>query len=342
MTYNLECATWELTLRCNLKCFHCEFSAGNAIPDELTIKESLKLIDDLKKTDCKKIILMGGEPFLRSDWDIICKKIIKEKIKLAFISNGYLDSERTFNKLKDLNPEFIGVSIDGGTAKTHDKIRGVDGSFNRAFNFIDKCNKLEIPIIVITSIHKLNIEELPFLRELLFDRDVSWTIQVTDIAGRFPKEYLIDENEFYSIGEFIYETQKKHPKNSKFINGAHDIGYHSKYFPNFTGFPEWIGCQAGISLIGIESNGGIKGCSALTSKFVEANIRDRSIVDIWNDPESFPYSRNFKNEDLNGFCKSCKFSRKCKGGCNMTSFMSTGNLHGDPFCFHKIEEEKTK
>jgi radical SAM protein with 4Fe4S-binding SPASM domain len=342
MKYSLECATWELTLRCNLKCFHCEFSAGNALPDELTTKESLDLVDQLKNVNCKKIILMGGEPFLRSDWDIISKKIKDVGIKLAFISNGYLDSKRTFNKLENLNPEFIGVSIDGGTAKTHDKIRGVEGSFSRALNFIDRCIKLEIPVIVITSIHKLNFEELPILRDLLFNKDVSWTIQVTDIAGRFPKEYLIDENEFYSIGKFIFETQKKHPMGSKFINGAHDIGYNSKYFPNLTSFPNWIGCQAGISLIGIESNGRIKGCSALTSEFVEVNVRDRSIADIWNDPESFPYNRCFKKEDLNGFCKSCEYGKTCKGGCTMTSYMSTGNLHGDPFCFHKIEKKMKK
>jgi len=342
MNYSLECATWELTLRCNLKCFHCEFSAGNALPDELSRKEAFKLIDDLKKVDCKKIILMGGEPFLRNDWDLISKKIKDENIKLAYISNGYLDSKRTFNRLKELKPEFIGISIDGGRAKTHDKIRGVDGSFNRAINFINRCLKLEIPVIVITSIHKLNFEELPLLRDLLFEKNVSWTIQVTDIAGRFPKEYLIDEKEFYSIGKFIYETQKKHPRGKKFINGAHDIGYHSKFFPNMTGFPKWNGCQAGLSLIGIESNGGIKGCSALTNNFVEANVKEKSIVEIWNDPNSFSYNRCFNNEDLSGFCKSCQYNKTCKGGCTMTSFMSTGKLHGDPFCFHKIEEEMEK
>ena len=95
------------------------------------------------------------------------------------------------------------------------------------------------------SIHK---------RDILYNKDVLWGIQVTDVAGRFSKEYLIDENEFYSIGRFIYETQKKHHRGKKFIYGAHDIGYHSKYLPNLTEYPQWMGCQAGISLIGIERN----------------------------------------------------------------------------------------
>lgn len=339
MKYSLECATWEITLKCNLKCMHCEFSAGKPLPDELSTQDALKFCEDLEKIKCKRVILMGGEPFLRNDWDIISKKIKDLGIELAFISNGYINSEKIFKKLIDLSPFFIGVSIDGGTSKTHDKIRGVKGSFDRAFSFIDRCIKLNIPVIVLTSVHKLNIKELPILRELLYNKDIlQWGIMITNVAGRFSKDYLIDENEFYSIGQFIYETQKKHPNGEKFIKGAHDIGYNSKYLPNLTDYEEWIGCQAGISLIGVESNGGIKGCSALTNRFVEDNIRNRSIVDIWNDSSSFSYNRNFKNEDLSGFCRSCEYNKTCKGGCLMTSFMLTGKLHGNPYCFHRIEE----
>lgn len=338
MKYSLECASWEITLRCNLKCFHCEFSAGKAQEDELTTEEALKLCEDLKRINCKRVILMGGEPFLRNDWDLIARKIKDLGMEVAFITNGYLNNEMVFNKLKDLSPVFIGVSIDGGKPETHDKIRGVKGSFERALNFVDKCIELKIPVIIITSVHKINFNKLSILRNILFDRNVFWEIQITDVAGRFPKKYLISEDEFYSIGHFIYETQKSHPRGNKFINGAHDTGYNSKIFPNLTGFSDWQGCQAGVTLIAIESNGGIKGCSALTTKFVEDNIRNRNIVDIWNDLNSFAYNRKFKKTDLKGYCKICKFSEACKGGCMITSYMSTGNYHSDPYCFHRLEE----
>jgi len=339
MNYKLDCATWEITLKCNLKCFHCEFSAGNASEDELSTGEALKLCEDLKKINCKRVILMGGEPFLRKDWYEIADKIKKLGIELAFVSNGFLNNEKIFTQLKKLNPVFIGVSIDGGKAETHDKIRGVKGSFDRALSFIDRCIGMNIPVIVITSVHKMNLKELPLLRDVLFNRNVFWEIQVTDVAGRFPKKYLLDEKEFYSVGEFIYETQKMHPSGKKFVNGAHDMGYHSRVLPDITGLEEWNGCLAGVSLIGIESNGGVKGCSALTTRFVEDNIRNRSIMEIWNDPDSFLYNRRFKPRDLKGFCKDCVYNNTCKGGCLETSFMTTGYVHCDPFCFHRIEEE---
>jgi radical SAM protein with 4Fe4S-binding SPASM domain len=342
MNYSLQCASWEITLGCNLKCIHCEFSAGKTQEDELTKDEAFKLCKDLKKINCKRIILMGGEPFLRNDWDLIAKEIIDLGMEVAFITNGYLNNDTIFNKLNILSPVFIGISIDGGKPETHDKIRGVKDSFERAINFIDKCIDLKIPVIVITSVHKINIDELPLLRDVLFNKKVFWEIQITDVAGRFPKKYLISEDEFYSIGRFIYDTQKSHPRGNKFVNGAHDTGYNSKIFPNLTGFSDWRGCQAGVSLVAIESNGGIKGCSALTTKFVEDNIRKRSIIEIWNDLNSFAYNRKFKITDLQGFCKKCQFQETCRGGCMITSYMSTGNYHSDPYCFHRIEETSTK
>jgi len=338
MKYNLECAAWEITLRCNLQCFHCEFSAGEASSDELSTQEALNLCNDLARLKCKRVILMGGEPFLRKDWNLLATKIKELGMELAFISNGYINNKRIFSQLRDLSPVFIGVSIDGGKPQTHDKIRGVNGSFSRALNFVDKCIELKIPVIIITSVHKLNIGELPILREVLFHRDVFWEIQITDVAGRFSKEYLVSEDEFYSVGKFIYETQQMHPRGKKFINGAHDTGYHSNVFPNLTGFTEWTGCQAGVSLLAIESNGGVKGCSALITKFVEENIRNKSIVDIWNGPNSFAYNRKFKKQYLRGYCKSCTYGESCKGGCLMTSYMSTGTIHSDPYCFYRLEK----
>lgn len=341
--YILDCVSWEITLKCNLKCFHCEYSAGEALSDELSSQEALKLCEDLAELKCKRVILMGGEPFLRKDWLVIAEKIVKLGMEIAFISNGFITNKKLISDIKSLNPVFVGVSIDGGTAETHDKIRGVQGSFKRALRFIDLCIESKIPVIVITSAHELNIKELPILMDVLFEKEnLFWEIQITDVEGRFPKKYLLNEEEFYSLGQFIVDAQKKHPRGKKFVNGAHDIGYNSSFLPDLTGYEKWPGCQAGLSLLAIESNGGIKGCSALTGKFVEDNIRNRSIVEIWNDPNSFSYNRKFKLNELKGFCRLCEYGMSCRGGCNETSFMSTGKIHCDPYCFHRIEKKLSK
>ncbi|MBN2065568.1 MAG: radical SAM protein [Candidatus Thermoplasmatota archaeon] len=342
-TYRLDCVSWEITLRCNLRCFHCEFSAGKPAPDELTTEEALSLCDDLAKIGCKRVILMGGEVFLRKDWYHIAEKIKQLHMEVAFITNGYLLNDRLIGQLQHLQPAFVGVSVDGGTAETHDKIRGVTGSFDRAFRFVDRCIDTHLPVIIITSVHKLNIAELPLLRDILITKDIfRWEIQITDVEGRFSKDYLVDEHEFYEVGNFIARTQKEYPRLKQVVSGAHDMGYNSSILPELTGFPTWTGCPAGKTMMAIESNGGVKGCSAQTGHFVEDNIRNRGVIEIWNDPHSFAYNRQFTKQDLHGYCRQCIYGETCKGGCVETSYMLTGSTHGNPYCFHRIEEKTRK
>jgi len=95
--YQLDCVSWEITLKCNLKCIHCEFSAGKPSPDELSTQEAIKLCEDLHRLNCKRVILMGGEPFLRKDWYRLSEKIKDLGMELAFISNGYIINKNLFN-----------------------------------------------------------------------------------------------------------------------------------------------------------------------------------------------------------------------------------------------------
>ena len=68
------------------------------------------------------------------------------------------------------------------------------------------------------------------------------------------------------------------------------------------------------------------------------NIRERSLIDIWNAPNSFSYNRNFSKENLNGECKNCRYGKRCRGGCLTVSTSLTGEKHSDPYCMRLIEK----
>ena len=124
------------------------------------------------------------------------------------------------------------------------------------------------------------------------------------------------------------------------IRGADDIGYNQTCLSPFISADyDWHGCKAGINVLGVQSNGNIKGCLSLSDDFVEGNIRERSIVEIWNDKKSFAYSRNFKISDLGENCQGCVFGEKCKGGCSDVSFGRTGKIANSPFCLHRLEQK---
>jgi radical SAM protein with 4Fe4S-binding SPASM domain len=328
---------WETTLRCNLKCLHCGSSAGKARPDELTTKEALQLCEDLAELKTEGICLMGGEPFLRKDWYEISKKIKELNMKLLYISNGFNITKGIISKLIDLDPHSVSTSLDGAKAETHDHIRGVKGSFDKVMEYISLSKEADLPTTVITTISKLNLKELPELRDFLLNKHIAWQIQVATPGGRFPKKFALSEEEYYSVALFIASMKNKYTKKELPVIGAHCFGYHSRHLPSLGLYPGWNGCQAGISILSIKSNGDVIGCLSTVDAYMEGNIRKRSIIDIWNDPNAFKYNRKFKVELLGENCKGCKFGITCRGGCLGMSLGLSHKPHNHPYCFYKIE-----
>ncbi len=335
------CAVWEITLRCNLNCMHCGSAAGKARSDELTTDEALQLCDDLKGIGCQGVAMMGGEPLLRKDWPSIAERVRKVGMDLSIITNGYKITETKFQRILDVNPELVTVSIDGGHAAVHDKIRGVPGAFKQVVSTLRRFVESGLPTGVITTVHKMNLGELPSIRKLLLGTGVAWQIQMATPYGRLTYDHVLSKEEYYSLALFIAATRKRYSKKELMIAGAHDMGYFSRVLPPLQVYP-WQGCQAGISTLGIESNGNILGCLALPPEFVEGNIRERSLKEIWNDDAFSSYTRRVRRTDLGSECASCTYSKICKGGCSAVSHSMGGGLHRDPYCLRLIEEELKK
>jgi len=330
---------WELTLKCNLKCLHCGSSAGLKRPDELSTKESLQLIKDLSDLNFGGIALMGGEIFLRNDWLRISKEIKDLGMVLSIITNGFFEPKKYISELVKLDVDSLLIGFDGASAEVQDKIRNVKGSFEKAKAFIHAAKLANLPVGIITTVHKLNYHELPKLLDFVLEEGIIWQIQEGTPIGRFPKDFVLSNEEFYTLGLFIYSMQKKYKTKNFSIVGTHNFGFNSKVIPNLSGYPKWKGCYAGKTVLGIQSNGNVKGCLALSDDFIEGNIRKRSIKEIWNDPNSFSYNSKFEKKDLGENCKNCKYNLECKGGCTTRSSSMTGIPHNDPRCFYRIEKE---
>jgi len=330
---------WETTLRCNLKCIHCGSSAGKARSTELTTEQGKKFIKDLTKIDTKEVCFMGGEPLLRNDWYELGREVKDQGMEFLIISNGYLVNDKIIEKLRKLEPYAVAFSLDGITSETHDFIRGVKGSFERVKNAISLTTKAGLPTTVLTTISKINYKELPVMKDFLLNKQIAWQIQVGTPSGRFEKKYALSKEEYYTLAAYIASLQKKYSKKELPMIGAHCFGYHSRFIPCLGLYPEWNGCQAGVTILSLKSNGDVIGCLAAKDSMVEGNILKRSIVDIWNDPKAFSYNRTFSIKDLGENCKDCKYGQSCRGGCLGMSTAFTNKPHNDPYCFYKIEED---
>jgi radical SAM protein with 4Fe4S-binding SPASM domain len=332
-------AVWEVTLKCNLQCGHCGSSAGVTRADELSTAETLHLCRDLASLGCTGVALMGGEVFLRPDWLTISKAIKQQGMALSVITNGFIDADSIIPQLSSIRTDCVMIGLDGGSAASHDAIRGMQGSFEKACTFLKAAKKAHLRTGAITTVQKSNFHELPTILKKVLDEEIDWQLQDGTPIGRFPRSHVLSEEQYYTLGLFIRATQKKYATKTRAIIGTHNLGFHSSHLPNLSAYPPWQGCNAGKTVVGIQSNGNIKGCLALSDAFIEGNIRTRSINDIWNDPSTFSYSRQFRQKELGENCRHCKFSASCKGGCTTRSASMTGMTHNDPFCFYRFEKE---
>ena len=328
---------YELTLRCNMNCIHCGSTAGQKRTNELTTEEWNGVTKQLADLNCKEITLLGGEPFLRKDWYEISKEIKDQGIKITYVSNGFLINENIIEKFRKIEPKAVSVSIDGARKETHDKIRKLQGSFDKCIEVLSDLKKAGINTSVITSINKLNFQELPELRSMFLNKGIVWQLQIAIPLGRFQKDLLLSKEEYYAAAIFIASTRQKYSQKELPIMGSHCFGYYSKKLRNPMVFP-WNGCQAGISTIGIQSNGDVKGCLSLPPEFIEGNIRKNKLTEMWGKTGFCSYNRDFKESDLNNDCIGCKYGKKCRGGCLGVSVGITGKPNGDPYCLKLIEE----
>jgi radical SAM protein with 4Fe4S-binding SPASM domain len=104
----------------------------------------------------------------------------------------------------------------------------------------------------------------------------------------------------------------------------------------------WSGCSAGQTVIGLESDGTVKGCPSLaTVGYAGGNVRDLSLEDIWSSSEAIHFGRLRSVEDLWGFCRTCYYAEVCRGGCTWTADSLFGRPGNNPYCHYRaLELEK--
>ena len=330
----------ELTLACDLRCIHCGSTAGKVRRDELSREEFNRLFKDLKKLGCYEICMLGGEPFVRKDWYEIAKSACDEGLKVLFITNGYNFNRQRLNKLGRLDAlDRVGVSIDGASAEIHDHIRGKTGSFERAWKTAKMIRDSGIETGIITTVSKINFRYLQELKDAIYEQNFTWQIQVAAPQGaRFDNNYVISLEEFYEIGRMISRWRNSIPVADLPVCGSHDLGYFSDHLSNYSELPSWNGCGAGLFTIGIMSDGQVKGCLCQNDDFIEGHVRQRSIVEIWNDESLFLRNRKFHTGLLEGYCKDCTHGETCRAGCSNLSYDITGSTYNNPYCFYSIEK----
>ena len=343
--------SYAVTRKCNLNCKHCySDSTEEPAPDELLTEEAKKLLDEIANWGIKLLIFDGGEPLCRADFFEISEYAAQKGLRVVIGSNGTLIDIYVAKKLKKSGVMAVQISIDGAKAQTHDQFRGEVGAFDKALDGAKSCREVGLPFQFGMTIRRSTLDEIPDMLKLAIDSGATAAeffdlVQVPRVKKDIPNEILTPD-ERKKVMLWLAEAQKECPIIIR-VPGCpmytlilQEKNIQPKHFPAelLKRIPYYgRGCAAGIpkGYLTILPNGDIIPCMLLQTKL--GNIREESIIKIWNDSQILSKLRN-KNL-LEGECNQCNYRDKC-AGCRGRAYEETGNIMAaDPGCWVNIEKK---
>lgn len=338
--YHPAYVVWELTLKCDMACTHCGSRAGQDRPDELTTQEALAVVDQLAEMGADEVVLIGGEAYLHDGFLEVVRALKKAGCVPTMTTGGRGVTRELAEKAAAAGLARCSVSIDG-LAETHDRMRARKGSFVDATRALANCAAAGIDIAANTNFNRLNRNDLEGLYEHLRGCGIfAWQIQITTPLGRAADrtDMLLQPWDLLDLVPRVARIKKRAFEDGVLVMPGNNLGYFGPEEALLrSSVPDrrdhWHGCQAGKFVMGIESDGAVKGCPSLqTAHYVGGNLREHSIQQIWDDTPELGFARARTADDLWGFCRTCPFAEPCLGGCSFTAHAVLGRPGNNPYC----------
>lgn len=205
---------WELTRSCQLHCLHCRVEAEHKrSPDELTTAQAKNVIDQIAAMDNPLLVFTGGDPLERPDLFELIEYATSLKLHVSLASSVTpLLSSGAMERAKQAGASRWAISLDGATAETHDRFRGVKRSFvdtQRALYFLDKLN---IPIQINTTVTTFNQDELQAMADIVeIAGATSWSLFFLVPIGRAQAFSMVSPEDNEQILRWLHQQSLVRP-----------------------------------------------------------------------------------------------------------------------------------
>ena len=135
---------------------------------ELSTAQCFDTVRQIKELGIKEVTLIGGEAYLREDWDQIAAEICRQGMACSMTTGGRaLDAERV-QRAADAGITSISVSIDG-LKRTHNLQRGAPGSWEDALATCERIANSPIRLTTNSQVNRMSLPEVAALGQMLGD-----------------------------------------------------------------------------------------------------------------------------------------------------------------------------
>lgn len=284
-----------VTNRCVTDCKYCYADKRSGV-QELSTNQVLRLIEDAKRLQMTKINVIGGELFLKKDWDIILKSLVDNNLTPDYISTKVPLTERMVLKLRDTGyTNVVQISLDALDSFSLQKILNVE------VNYVDKIKKtilllqkydFKIQVNTLLTTYNSTKEQIKTLYEYIstFPNILHWEIRTpfkSIYRSEGFREIKPDGNRLVDLYAFI---KNQIVPNSKFSIYSTDFSLFEKFNCESCKSPLFNDKRCGVlyDKCFVLPDGKVTICEELywIPQFIIGDLKKQSIEEIWNSPKA--------------------------------------------------------
>ena len=341
----------NITKRCNLKCIHCYAGSNDNQPSgEMSTGEIMRILDDLAGFGCPVVLFSGGEPLLHPDIVKLAGYAVDCGMRAVISTNGTLITSELARELATVGLSYIGISLDG-VGETHDRFRGVSGSFDSALRGLRNAREQGIKTGIRFTITKRNADEIPAIFELLEQENIPricfYHLVYTGRGEGLLEEALPHDSTRAAVDFIINRTAELHADGRKIEVLTVDNHCDGPYLymrllnenPKRAGEVLQLlrfngGNSTGVGVASIGWEGSVYPDQFWRSH-VLGNARRKPFGEIWTDRNNeFLMKLKNKKQHVTGRCAQCCFLDICAGNFRARAEAVTGNIWApDPACY---------
>ncbi len=314
---------FELTSRCPLDCKMCyvhrKENDCEAIKQEKSTEWWLNLAEQAKNAGMFMLLITGGEPLLRCDFEEIYLKIKKMGILVSVNTNGLLIDEQKVKFFTDNPPQKLNITLYGASSETYRELCGNGEAYEKVIATITVLKQAGINVKLNFTATKENrcdaAKIYKFAKRLSLPvQTVSYMfppVRVGGEADRMTPEEAARVHFDCHILDMGEEKMKNHLKakaNLKRDTKQSDSG------------GEIIPCRAGRSTFWVTWDGKMSPCGMMTTPAFEIDNFNNAWECIKKSRESIVLPSECKTCDLRNYCDMCA----------AVTLAETGNFSGVP------------
>ena len=270
-----------ITELCNSRCRTCHFwkSENEA---QLDTDAWIYILRQMRYVGISSIEFVGGEPTIRTDLtDLISEARNVGYKNIVVSSNGSLLSDDRIKRLHDCGVNGFNISLDG-MRETYRYIRGREW-FDQVIHAISSITKVGIPVLVLTNLTRIVIDELEELVDLVCSLGAYWGVNIIEnlkygFSGVNLDELSIsDPDDIKKVEAILTKIRRQYP-NCCILKEV-DINYIKDYL-NDSRQESWVPCTMGFTDVYLDPKGNVY--SACMSLNPVGNALEVGLADILN------------------------------------------------------------